>query len=728
MKKILASILAIVAIAIVSTSCSDNTTAIIGEGKVSLKMTVNDDVTILTRSISNEELTSLQNSCKIYVYSSKGLIRKYHGTDEVPEEIWLVSGDYKAEAWAGDSVSASFDKKYYKGNTSFTVSPSATAQATIHCKIANVVASVTFDPSVASVLKDYKMTIANTKGSLDFSTDNTDTKGYYMMPKNDTKLTYTITGTKVSGGTYTQTGEITDVKGATEYAITVKFDEKTFDPVGGALFTIIVDESEVEVNEEFEITAAPKIVANFDLTQPKTGEAGTFQKLSIYASAVEEITSIELSGLKSLGFSASDAISYMDMTAETQTELNTFGIEIKCPFATADFPDGDKRAAKITFTANLLNSLGNGTYTIGIKVGDNKGKYRSANFILDVSDDAVKATQVADVDVWATSTTITGTKAKEHATGIGIEYREAGGSWTKVYAGDDNASFSIALSALKAGTTYEYRAFADNDGEGEPFASNTVYSFTTEEATQLPNAGFEDWYTNGDGALIPAANENDLFWDSGNHGSITLNINITTNESSIKNSGNYSAKLESEYPSFLGMGKFAAGNIFIGKYLRTDGTNGVLGFGRPTFTSRPKSLSGYVKYNPGAINHTNSEVPECASGTNDKGIVYIALLDETTESDSKSGGTYPVIIKTKNSERRLFSKDESKVIAYGEMTWQEATSSDNSMTKFEIPLTYKRTDKKPTAILIVCSASYWGDYFAGSTESVMYVDDLTLNY
>ena len=50
------------------------------------------------------------------------------------------------------------------------------------------------------------------------------------------------------------------------------------------------------------------------------------------------------------------------------------------------------------------------------------------------------------------------------------------------------------------------------------------------------------------------------------------------------------------------------------------------------------------------------------------------------------------------------------------------------MMKFEIPLEYKRTDKKPSAILICCSASFWGDYYAGGDGSVMYIDDFTLNY
>ena len=113
-------------------------------------------------------------------------------------------------------------------------------------------------------------------------------------------------------------------------------------------------------------------------------------------------------------------------------------------------------------------------------------------------------------------------------------------------------------------------------------------------------------------------------------------------------------------------------------------------------------------------------------GANDKGVIYIALLSE--HSETYSGNTFPIVVKTKSSERRIFNKDESHVIGYGEWTSQEATSSDNSMIPFEIPITYKRTDVKPVSIIVVCSASYWGDYFSGGGGSVMYIDDFTLNY
>ena len=113
-------------------------------------------------------------------------------------------------------------------------------------------------------------------------------------------------------------------------------------------------------------------------------------------------------------------------------------------------------------------------------------------------------------------------------------------------------------------------------------------------------------------------------------------------------------------------------------------------------------------------------------GVNDKGVIYIALLTDYTET--YKGSTFPMVIQTKSSNQRLFDKNGSNVIAYGEWSSQSATSNDNTMTKFEIPLEYKRTDVKPTAILVVCSASYWGDYFSGGNGSVMYIDDFTLNY
>ena len=48
--------------------------------------------------------------------------------------------------------------------------------------------------------------------------------------------------------------------------------------------------------------------------------------------------------------------------------------------------------------------------------------------------------------------------------------------------------------------------------------------------------------------------------------------------------------------------------------------------------------------------------------------------------------------------------------------------------EFDIPLKYKNLTEKPAYIIIVCSASKYGDYFTGGHGSTMYLDDFELVY
>lgn len=156
---------------------------------------------------------------------------------------------------------------------------------------------------------------------------------------------------------------------------------------------------------------------------------------------------------------------------------------------------------------------------------------------------------------------------------------------------------STTLNELESGITYEFTA--NCAGQASPAAT---YEFTTETASQLPNSSFEDWQK-PDKAWLIYNTGGTMFWDSGNHGSATLNVNVTNYDETLKapgSSGNRSIKMESQFVSLLGIGKFAAGNVFAGQYIGTDGTDGILGFGR-SFTSRPAKLKGYMKYISTAI-------------------------------------------------------------------------------------------------------------------------------
>ena len=55
-------------------------------------------------------------------------------------------------------------------------------------------------------------------------------------------------------------------------------------------------------------------------------------------------------------------------------------------------------------------------------------------------------------------------------------------------------------------------------------------------------------------------------------------------------------------------------------------------------------------------------------------------------------------------------------------------NATNGYIEFTLPLTYKSTTRIPRYIVIAASASKYGDYFTGSTSSVMYVDEFSLIY
>ena len=105
--------------------------------------------------------------------------------------------------------------------------------------------------------------------------------------------------------------------------------------------------------------------------------------------------------------------------------------------------------------------------------------------------------------------------------------------------------------------------------------------------------------------------------------------------------------------------------------------------------------------------------------TDGSGVVY------NDEKDDDDGSIWACIIKTKTEE--LFNKNAKNVIAYGELVLKESTKGEG-LIPFEIDLDYKATDRVPTRIIIVASASYYGDYFQGSTSSKMWLDDITLEY
>lgn len=702
-----------------------------GQGKVTFTLSLDDDVKLYSRAAA-ENSEELAKNCTIYVYNSaETLVRKYHGIDEVPAEIWLVSDNYRAEAWAGKKTAASFTDKYYRGVQPFTVSNEGTQTVAINCTVANTVASVNMTPEAAAMLADYTVTIGNAKGSLDFDANNTDAKGYYMMGNNETSLTWTLTGTQPNGTIYSQEGTIDNVKAATEYRLTFKYNGVDTE-IGGAMFTVTVDESTIDIEDNITIMAAPRITCSGynDFKEPVVLEKNQFRQAVIYVSSPTQLSALKIS---SEAFTTKFGLSYNSynfnlMDESAKAELAAKGITLT-DATPADANGGS--LAKLIFTKDLLNSSlnENGEYAITIEATDARStdaslcKTSTAVWNIEVTDAYLMTSDAAFADVKQYSATIRGTILKDAATGIKLQYIEDGGSvWNDVEPTIEGTALSAKLTGLTPLTTYRFRATCNEYTAKEK-------TFTTGSAVALTNGGFEDWFTDSDDALVPSAGSgSNLFWDCGNHGSITLNVNITNPETSFVHGGSKSIKMSSKYVNLAGIGKFAAGNAFIGQYLATNGTDGILGFGRP-FTSRPKALRGYCRYISKKIDNITNDGKSngAVKGENDRGIVYVAMFDGTTDTYTYKGNpyTWPMVIRTKNKER-LFSKTDERVIGYGEIIWTESTAGENWI-QFEVPITYNR-DVNPSAMLIVCSASYWGDFFTGGDGSTLYLDDLELVY
>lgn len=299
------------------------------------------------------------------------------------------------------------------------------------------------------------------------------------------------------------------------------------------------------------------------------------------------------------------------------------------------------------------------------------------------------------------------------------------GSWTDVSATEKEDTYTGFATGLTASTEYEYRLVNKDE-----VVIGTVQSFTTATTvaqTALYNGNFDLWTKSGDTVYPGSAEEagnTTSFWNTSNPGTsqgmgaIGGAVNPTTGVQSpvhTMGEGAYAAKLQTTNK----LSVLAAASLYTGSFLGLSGMSANMEFGKP-FTSRPVALHGYYMYTPQVINRV-SRVPEgveiIKDETMDQCAIFIALAKKTfTFNNNKE-------------EEYIDYEGDDNIIAYGELPSGAATSGD-SYTEFTIPLKYKESQfgEQPTHIIIVCSASKYGDYMTGGDNSLLYVDDFSLVY
>lgn len=696
------------------------------EGSLKLSIGVSDKVNVVSRSLSEEEQTILEQDCKVRIYSGETLVQKYQGIDKVPAQIQLVTGDYSVRVTAGDSVAASFEQRFFEGKKDFSIEKGAVSTVEVNCGIANTVVAIVWDESLKEMFQeDYQVTVTSSTGELVYSSANVDAKGYFSLPENNRKLTCKFRATTLGGKTYESSSELSDLSPATLYNLTYSYKETEVGPTGGAALNIKVEE--VPLGDTYTITLKqrPVIVCkdvdgqSYDLEQPMYLELNTQADYSIQVSTSSALTNLVFRNERFMEWGGS--ANQLDILTLNEQDMETWknvGISVSDKKQTSN---GD--VWTVCFVKDLIAKMTaeEGSVETTIEAVDAEGKSRVAVWNVVASNATVKTNETKPYEVWTSKATLHGEILREMLFTPKFRYRVKGEQeWTTIDADLSENSFSKEITGLIPGTTYEYQAM---DGEQ---ASSVTCEFMTETKFQPENAGFE--YTSGSSPILIYGDKQSMWWDTGNHGSATMKKNVTTPDTSVKHSGNQSILLSSQFVGVLGIGKFAAGNLFAGKYLKTDGTDGVLGWGRPC-TSRPKALKLWVRYEPGTVDNGGSHI---ANGVTDQGIIYVAVGDWAGQA--AEGETWPFVVKTKDqtlftTEKGTYSGDGT--IAYGEKIFTEAYKEGTNLKELTIELDYNNyggDQRKPTSIIIVASASRYGDYFEGSGASKMWLDDMELIY
>lgn len=694
-----------------------------GEGTLSLTASIGNDVKVVSRADADQLRADYGESLLLWITKpGEGPVRQYNGIDNVPTDpVTLHAGSYVAEAWAGDSVAASFDKKYFKGYTPFDITNGNSTAVEVKCNIANVVVSLSFDESVDAALKSWTVTVANGEESITYEGHDA-RKGYFMMPKkaDNEKLTLTLEGTAPNGDAYSQTADIEAPKGGYEYKVNFSHTPGSFND-GGAFFTITVDETEIVVEDELVITLAPEIFGiDFDIAQEQAAATGEMGRKCVFISAVDRLSSLTIESANLQHYLGSSTADVFSLSESALARLAAAGIN----FMTYKNEAGEVNRVRVNFEADFTNNLVSGLHTFKFIAGDNGDgteKTSEATLSLRLSNAAVELQEATDVSYTTTTFVATIVKPDELTGNVGFNYREKGtADWTFVAGTNNGTTLTAIVDNLKFGTTYEYCAVAGG-------YTSPAKELTTLTPPQLPNASFEQTSTASDKALMFSADPNDFYWDSGNHGSQKMQKNVTEVTTKYFHSGKQGLCLHSQFVGFGPLGKFAAGNIFVGKYLATEGMDGVLGWGRPfNCPIRPKALKVWARYEPVNITHDNtSALPSVSKGDPDNGIVYIALVTDQTMSYNSE--TWPQIVKTSSSSRQLFNPSGSNVVAYGEHVFTSATT-ESGLVEITIPLNDVNPNLTVSNIIIVASASRYGDYFVGGNGSLLYLDDFELVY
>lgn len=701
-------------------ACDDDKNSLASTGY--LYLGVEEDNSTLTKSVK----PVTDESLRVYLLSSSGdTVKTYDDylEDVKGEKILLPVGNYQVLVSSSQTEGAAWEAPFYAGKTEepLEIKSGEITNATVTCKITNTKVTVSYSEKLKATFIDYCDTVSTESGTLIYARD--EYRAGYFVSEGD--LTARLYLKNKDGNEFTLQRVIRDIKPQYHYNLIYQLsNEGDGDEEAGADFDISVsDEDPTEINctisiKEEELAGEPKLTLQGGFEEGKItfrpqvdGVAQTPPK----ASLLMEVPG----GIQSVTVKAS-SLQFEDLP---QFDLDTWNLAVAKGFPNIDAETTEAQTLDFTSLLNNLKPDGNknATHTFVMTVVDKQYQQKEISFSFEIKADVKVTTD--KVVLWTSFAVLKGTAGNlEEASFI---VREKGGSdkqITSVTKNEADGTFTALITDLQPGKTYEYQAVAGED-EG------SVETFIVAQPSEVPNMGFEEWGTRTGKVKIlgiereyeyDSPNSNSqayIYWESGNLGAKAASSVLTRSSDDVATeNSNKAAKLTSVFAGLGSIGAFSAGSIFSGIIQKAGQDGAELLYGQ-SHTGYPTSLKGYYKYSPGSIDYVNNKG---GSGT-DKGFIAVALSTKKLEVKSLTASA--------DSESYKFRSNSDGVFAYGELVIDQTV---DVYTQFSIPLTYYKgmmpDTGTPVYIIIMATSSKDGDVFTGSTSSVMYVDEFSLDY
>lgn len=636
------------------------------------------------------------------IYKNEGessiLVRKYDSTkDEQPQYIWLLEGNYTAAITSGTAVGATLEENnlYYEGEQEFAIVAGETTTVDLVARMQNIPVEVIFDQTVVDGFHSgyYVDVTADSETKLQYTESAT---GYFIMPEGVTTLTWRFVGTfEYEDGEQVnvdKSGTIENVEQKKSYKLSFKYSKDANGFLGD--INVTVDETVEERDDHIAFNPDPEVKGvGFDIDETCNYTGGSRQ---YKATSPAEFCAVKL---------------YLGDT-ELNPVANTVAGVVISGMNTAEL--------YITLSDEFFNALAGGLNTIKLYVEDVDGGTASKDLPYNLQ--GVNVYNKANENLWVGSTLLTATVFGTPSS-VQIMYREVtsdnSAEW-QYYAATSSASqtYAATVDGVAPGKNYEYNLMIDGSVVG------TSLEFTTPAGVQIPNGNLENWCTDSSDVIIPWQSAVNPYWCTGNYGTAILSKNITQSSTDVRpgTTGTKSAYLNSEYIVV----KFAAGNIYIGSWGGMNGTNATVYFGQPfTYNAKPKAIRFWAKFNCGAIDQIKGGV--ATSGDPDLTKIFCCMCNWTA----------PHTVDSSNADATTFSPSDANIksgdaryngVLYS--AYMETTTSQSDWKQFEIPFTFYGDDESvvPNYLVLTFTCSGYGDYFDGSTESWMYIDDIEFVY